>query len=351
MKINNRIISTSSETYFIADLAANHDGSLDRAKRLIELAANAGADAVKFQHFRAEYIVSDMGFRNLGKLDHHSNWERSVFEVYKAASLDWAWTPELARVASDNGVDFFTSPYDFEAVDHVDEFVPAYKIGSGDIDWLEMLKHIASKGKPVIIASGASSMHDVRAAVEALRAENADFCLMQCNTNYTGDARNLRYVNLNVLTSFQREFPDVLLGLSDHTHGHVSVLGAVALGARMVEKHFTDDIYRIGPDHGFSMSPTTWREMVDATRSLESALGDGIKRVEENELSTAQIQRRGVRFASDLPAGHVISREDLIPLRPLEPGGIPVSMIASLLGREVAYDVSVDQAVLPECLI
>jgi N-acetylneuraminate synthase len=257
----------------------------------------------------------------------------------------------LARVASDNGVAFFTSPYDFEAVDHVDEFVPAYKIGSGDIDWLEMLQHIASKGKPVIIASGASDMHDVKCAVETLRAQNAEICLMQCNTNYTGDASNLRFLNLNVLTTFQREFPDILLGLSDHTHGHVSVLGAVALGARMIEKHFTDDTSRIGPDHGFSMTPTTWKEMVEATRSLEAALGDGVKRVEENELSTALIQRRGVRFSSDLPAGHIIMREDLIPLRPLEPGGIPVAKIASLLGREVAKNVSIDQAVLPECLI
>jgi N-acetylneuraminate synthase len=119
----------------------------------------------------------------------------------------------------------------------------------------------------------------------------------------------------------------------------------------MIEKHFTDDTSRIGPDHGFSMTPTTWKEMVEATRSLEAALGDGVKRVEENELSTALIQRRGVRFSSDLPAGHIIMREDLIPLRPLEPGGIPVAKIASLLGREVAKNVSIDQAVLPECLI
>jgi N-acetylneuraminate synthase len=139
---------------------------------------------------------------------------------------------------------------------------------------------------------------------------------MQCNTNYTGSIENLHYVNLNVLNQYRQRYPDAILGLSDHTPGHITVLGGVALGARAIEKHFTDDTTRTGPDHGFSLDPTAWREMVDATRILEAALGNGIKDIEENERQTSVLQRRCVRAARDLPAGTVLQREDLVVLRP-----------------------------------
>lgn len=345
MKINNKELSASGPTYFIADIAANHDGSLERAKRLIELSAKAGADAVKFQHFRAATIVSKKGFEEVGKLEHQKAWSSSVFDVYDKASLDWSWTERLAQTAKDCGVDFFTSPYDFESVDHVDEFVPAFKIGSGDITWLEIIEHIATKGKPVILATGASSIDDVKAAMAVLGKHAVPTSIMQCNTNYTGSDANLEHINLLVLNSYRQLFPESILGLSDHTHGPVTVLGAVALGARLIEKHFTDDNARPGPDHGFSMNSATWREMVDLTRVLESALGDGVKRIQENELKSSQIQRRGVRYLHPLPAGHVIQRKDLIPLRPVNSGGVPANQIGELVGRRLGKTVEADGAV------
>ena len=200
MKIGSKLIGEKHPTYFIADIAANHDGSLQRAKELIYLAAEAGADAAKFQHFKAETIVSDNVFKSIGsKLSHQSTWEKSVFEVYKDASINLGWTPILKETCDKAGIDFFTSPYSLELVDHIDPFVPAYKIGSGDITWIEIIKYIASKKKPYIIATGASDMNEVSRAVQAGLKINKELALLQCNTNYTGSRENFKYINLNVI--------------------------------------------------------------------------------------------------------------------------------------------------------
>jgi len=339
MKIGNKEIIASSPTYFIADIAANHDGNLERALHLMTLAKQAGADAAKFQHFRADHIVSDKGFNDLGTgIAHQSSWDKPVSQVYAEASLDWEWTSVLKDHADKIGIDFFTSPYDFGAVDHVDPYVEVYKIGSGDITWLEIIDYIASKGKPMILATGASTMNEVADAVSVIRKRTNEYCVMQCNTNYTGSQVNLHHINLNVLKSYSREFPDAILGLSDHTHGHVSVLGAVALGARIIEKHFTDDVDREGPDHAFSMNEVTWREMVLRTRDLEFCLGNGEKVVESNEKESMIVQRRGLRTARGISKGSQISREDIVVLRPCTSETIPASMVSEIIGHELACD-------------
>ena len=335
--IGNRLVGPNEPTYFIADIAANHDGDLERAKQLMELAKDAGADCAKFQHFRAPFIVSDVGFRALGgQQSHQATWQKSVFEVYQDASLPWEWTAALADHARDIGIEFMSAPYDLEAVDHLDPFVNAFKVGSGDVNWLEELRHIASKGKPVILATGAATPDDVARAMGLLIAHEVPIVLMQCNTNYEGTLQNIHYVNLRVLCGYAEQYPHITLGLSDHTPGHVTVLGAVALGARVVEKHFTDDTSRTGPDHGFSMDPTTWRAMVDDTRMLEAALGDGIKKVEENEAQTIVLQRRCVRAARDIPAGTILSRSDLEVLRPAPLDAVPAHDIEAIIGARTA---------------
>jgi len=301
------------KTYFIADIAANHDGDINRAIKLCQLAKDSGADAAKFQHFKAETIVSDKGFNDLGsQKSHQSTWNKSVFEVYNDASVPLDWTKKLKDFCDSIELDFFTTPYDIDYVDELDNFVSQYKIGSGDITWHKMLHKVASKGKPVIIASGASKLDEVIKAVNILSNYKIPICLMQCNTNYTFDPENFNYINLNVLKKYKELFPNVRLGLSDHTEGDVTVLGAVALGATMVEKHFTDDNDRVGPDHKFSMNPTTWKAMVERTRLLESSLGNGIKKVEDNELETVVLQRRSIRAQKNLKSGDIITESDLI---------------------------------------
>lgn len=334
MQIGSRLISESRPTYFVADISANHDGDLERAKALIHLAAEAGADAAKFQNFRAEKIVSDRGFSALNQqLSHQAKWRKSVFETYQAAVVPWAWTEILKTECDSAGIEYFSSPYDFKAVDMLEPFVNVYKIGSGDITWLEMLRKIAGKGKPVILATGASNIGEVQAAMHVLQALNPQVGLMQCNTNYTGSIENFKFVHVNVLKTYRLMFPEAVLGLSDHTPGHTTVLGAVALGARMVEKHFTDDAGREGPDHPFSMMPVAWREMVERTRELEYALGSTDKFVAENERETVVVQRRCLRAAADLPPGTVLSREMVDVLRPAPLDGINPYDIEKALGR------------------
>lgn len=341
LEIKGGKIGRDFPAYFIADIAANHDGDLKRAKDLICLAAEAGADAAKFQHFKAETIVSDHGFRNLGgQQSHQAKWKKSVFEVYKNASVSPDWTSALAEACEKAGIAFFTSPYAIDIVDHIDPYVPAYKIGSGDITWIEMVEYIASRQKPYILATGASTLDDVHRAVSAGLAINPMLCLMQCNTNYTASIENFKHIQLNVLQTYRAMYPDLILGLSDHTPGHATVLGAVALGARAIEKHFTDDIMRAGPDHAFSMDPRSWREMVDRTRELENALGTGVKEVEENERETVIIQRRAICARNYLTADTVLTKDHLTVLRPCPLDGVPPYCLDKMIGKRVRRDIS-----------
>ncbi len=345
IKVGNRYIGEKDPLYFIADVAANHDGDLNRAYKLIELAKEAGADAAKFQNFQAPKIVSRTGFEKLSKdqMSHQAAWKKPVFQVYQEASVPFDWTAKLKKKCDEVGIEYFTSPYDIESVDKVDPYVNVYKIGSGDITWLEIIEYIAKKGKPVMLATGAATMADVERAMKTLKKITGDIVLMQCNTNYTADPRNFSYINLNVLRTYAKKFPDVVLGLSDHTHGHATVLGAIALGARVFEKHFTDDNNRAGPDHKFAMNPGTWREMVDASNELYAALGDGIKRIEENEKDPAVVQRRALRYVKDQPSGHKLGRDDLFPLRPRPADGIPPYEISGLLGKRLKKNVKADE--------
>ena len=345
VRIAERSVGDGHTTYFIADISANHDGDLERAKALIHLAAQAGADAAKFQNFRAPKIVSDVGFRALGsQQSHQATWKKSVFEVYQSASLPFEWTPVLLETCRQAGIHYFSSPYDFEAVDMLDPVVPAHKIGSGDITWLEICRYIAGKGKPVFLATGASDLADVQLAVNAILEINPELILMQCNTNYTGSLENFRHIHLNVLRTYATLFPQVVLGLSDHTPGHATVLGAVALGARAVEKHFTDDNSREGPDHPFSMTPASWREMVDRTRELELALGSPEKIVAENEAETVVVQRRCLRAARAIEAGERLNRQAIDVLRPAMPGAILPYEIEAVLGARALRDIPAGEA-------
>ncbi len=340
IKIRERWIGDGKPVYFIADIGANHDGDLGRAKKLIRLAAEAGADAAKFQNFRAPKIVSNRGFQSLGgQQSHQASWKKPVFEVYKDASVPWEWTGPLKEECDKAGIDYFSTPYDLEAVDMLDPYVPVFKIGSGDITWLEMLRFVAKKGKPVLLSTGASSLDDVTRAVRTILDVNKHLVLLQCNTNYTGSRENFKHVHLNVLLTYRRLFPDVVLGFSDHTPGHAAVLGAVALGARVIEKHLTDDNAREGPDHPFAMNPATWREMVERTRELEWALGSEDKKVAENERETVVIQRRCLRAARDLKAGTVLTRDALEALRPAPVDAIFPYDLDEVLGKRLRSDV------------
>jgi len=350
-KIGKRQIANNAPLYFIADIAANHDGDLKRAFRLIELAKSAGADAAKFQNFKAEKIVSKKGFESLGsRISHQSSWKKPVYEIYQDASISGEWTQSLKNKCDQVGIEYCSSPYDFESVDLINRYVNFFKIGSGDITWPEIIDYIASKKKPVMLATGASDMVDVNRAIKIIKRHTDKIVLMQCNTNYTGSPENFKYINLNVLKQYKKHFPQIVLGLSDHTLGYATILGGVALGARVFEKHFTDDNNRIGPDHRFSMNPATWKEMVKNANDLYQALGDGIKKVEKNEKETVMLQRRAFRYACNFPKGHKLKASDIFPLRPMHKAAVPPYEIKKILGKRLKYDVKIDDCVYKEDL-
>ncbi len=336
IKFGKHTIGLNHPTYFIADIAANHDGDLDRAKVLIRLAKEAGADAAKFQNFDAPKIVSDYGFKSMngGQVSHQATWKKSVFEVYKGASIPFDWSMILVEECKKVGIDYFSSPYDFEAIDFLDQYVEVYKAGSGEIDWIEALERMAGKNKPFFIATGASTIGEVQKAVHAILKINKQLVLMQCNTNYTASPNNYDHLHLNVLKTFGTMFPDVILGLSDHTHSVAPVLGAVTLGARVIERHFTDSNDREGPDHKFAMNPENWAKMVEETRLLERSLGSPDKFIAANEQDTQIVQRRCLRAAREIKAGEVFTREMFDVLRPATPGAIKPDQIQNVIGTK-----------------
>jgi sialic acid synthase SpsE len=339
IKIGKHTIGINHPTYFIADIAANHDGDLERAKHLIRLARQSGADSAKFQNFRAPGIVSDYGFSHMdGQVSHQTAWKKPVFQVYKEASIPFEWTPILKDECNTVGIDFFSAPYDFEAIDMLDPYVEMYKAGSGEIDWIEALERMATKGKPIFIATGASDIGEIQRAVHAILKINPQLVLMQCNTNYTASPGNYDHLHLNVLKTYATMFPNVILGLSDHTHANAPVLGAVTLGARVIERHFTDSNDREGPDHKFAMNPEKWANMVEETRLLERSLGGPDKFVAGNEVDTAVIQRRCLRAARDIKAGEVITRGMIDVLRPASSGAIKPYEITSVIGKRALVD-------------
>ena len=351
-KINKRIISGKHRTYFIADIAANHDGSLSRAKKLIKLAAKNGADAAKFQHFKAETIVNKNQFDKMPKLSHQSTWKDSVFEVYKKASINKKWNEKLLQECKKNKIDYMSAPYDLNYVDQLNKYICAYKIGSGDITWKEILEKISKKNKPVILATGASNFDEVKTAVKTIKKFNKKIVLMQCNTNYTGKLENFKYINLNVLKSYKKYFKNkIVLGLSDHTPGHTTVLGAIILGARVIEKHFTDNNLRKGPDHKFSLNPNDWKKMVDESRNLENALGNGIKTVEINEKKTSLIQRRGVYASRDIKKGEILKKDMTICLRPKLKNSISPFEINKFIGKQLKKNISKYDVINKKCMI
>jgi N-acetylneuraminate synthase len=339
IKISDRIIGPDHPTYFIADIAANHDGDLDRAIELIRLAKEAGAEAAKFQNFRAPQIVSDYGFKAMGsQVSHQADWKKSVFEVYADASIPFEWTPTLKDACDEFNIHYYSSPYDYEAIDMLDAYVPAYKAGSGLMSWPQAIVRMAEKGKPILIATGASDISDVARAIKMVTEVNDQIVLFQCNTNYTASSDNYDHLHLNVLKTYKAMYPNVILGLSDHTHSLAPVLGAVTLGARVIERHFTDDNGRDGPDHKFAMNPENWEQMVTETRILERSLGSSEKFVADNELDTFLVQRRCLRAARDIKAGDIFTRDMIDVLRPAAPDAIAPWELDRVVGTKALID-------------
>ncbi|MEO5927983.1 MAG: N-acetylneuraminate synthase family protein [Patescibacteria group bacterium] len=330
-KIGSRLVGEGQPTYFIADIGANFDGSIEKAKKLAYEVKQAGADVAKIQSFKAKKIVSGKAFASMSLKGVHGSWNRPVDEVFKEAEFPREWHEEFFAYCREIGITPSSSPYDMEAVDLMDSLgTDFYKIGSGDITWHEMIRYIASKGKPVVLATGASTLAEVDEAVRVLEESgNKDIAILQCITNYPS---KIESANVNVLKTYQNAF-DAIVGYSDHTPGDTVILGAVALGAKVVEKHFTLSKKDKGPDHPHSMEPDEFAKMIERTRELEKAMGSSVKDVVAEESETVIVQRRGLCAARDLPEGTVLQADDIEVLRPAL--GILPNLKSAITGKLV----------------
>lgn len=338
MKINidGRPVGDNCPCYCIAEVGSNFDGSLERAKKLIDLAKESGADAVKFQSFEVDKIISKKGFEGL-QVGFQSKWNKPVYEVYKNAEFPREWTKELIRYSKKKRITFLSSPYDKEAVDILNELgVSAFKIGSGDITWLEQVKYIASKKKPVILGTGASSIREIEKAVETIRETgNNKIVLLQCVTNYPS---SLESANIKAILMLQDKFK-TLVGYSDHTPGYIVPIGAVAIGACIIEKHFTDDKTRKGPDHQFAMDGKDFKLMVENIRKLEKALGNTDKDLYPEESETVILQRRCIRAKRDIMKGEIIEEVMLDVLRPAPKDALYPKEINKIIRKKAKRDI------------
>ena len=333
-KIGKRTVGGNAETYFIAEIGANFDNDIKKAKEYALEAKRIGADCAKIQSFKAKKIVSAKGFASMKLKGVHGSWKRPVEEVFEEAEFPRQWHQEFFEYCWSIGITPSTAAYDCEAVDLVDNLgIEFYKIGSGDITWLEMIEYTAKKGKPVMLATGASTLAEVEEAVNVIeRTGNKDLVLMQCVTNYPSKFES---ANINVLKTYKDAF-GAILGYSDHTPDDVVALGAVALGAKVIEKHLTFDRTLKGPDHPHSMELNEFARMIERTRNLEKALGSSRKEVVEEESETVVVQRRSLTATRDLEKGQALKKGDIEELRPAL--GIYPKYKEVIIGKHVKKD-------------
>ncbi|WP_347267860.1 N-acetylneuraminate synthase [Paracoccus sp. (in: a-proteobacteria)] len=324
-----------TRTFIIAEIGVNHNGSPDLARRLIDAAVAARADAVKFQTFRAEDLVTPDARKAAYQVANTGDGG-SQFDMLKALELTEAQFADLAAYCDRAGIQFLSTPFSEAAADLLERVgVDAYKIGSGDLTHLPLLAHVAAKGKPIILSTGMGTLAEVESALASIAAAgNPPVSLLHCVSNYPAAVEDC---NLAAMETMARAFGRPV-GWSDHSEGAAISWAAVARGATIIEKHITLDCDLPGPDHRASMEPADFAGFVAGIRAIEAAIGNGIKAPTAAELKTAEVARRSLVAARDLPAGHVLTAADIRIMRPghgLKPRMLP--MVAGLrLVRNVA---------------
>jgi len=333
IRVGGKHIGEEEPCFIIAEAGSNHNGSLEQAKKLIDVAAEAGADAVKFQIFKAEDLYS--------KYTPEFNYLKgqNTYELIKSIETPREWIKELAGYCKEKNIDFLASVFDFEAIDILDKYVPAFKIASFEIADLELLKYAAGKGKPVIISTGMANLGEIEDAITAIRSVgNENIILLHCNSLYPTP---VGIVNLRAIETMKTAFK-VPVGFSDHTLGIHIPIAAVAIGACMIEKHFTLDRNLPGPDHSFAIEPDELKEMVRCIREAEKAKGSGIKEKSDSESEEMYVKaRRSIHAKVDIPKGRKITRDMIIIKRPGY--GIKPKFVDIVVGREAKKDIKEDE--------
>lgn len=324
--ISDKKIGDGNPCFIIAEAGSNHNGNIEQAKKLVDIAVAAGVDAVKFQTFTGDKLFAKY---------HPAN------EIVKKYEFKLEWHREIKSYCDERGIIFMTTPFQKDAVDLLEELnVPAYKIASGDMDYYPLLDYVAKTEKPVILATGIAYMEEVAEAVERLKSKGAkDVVALHCVANYP--PRDMD-INLSVIPRM-KEVLGIPVGYSDHSMGIAVPIAAVAMGADVIEKHFTISRELEGMDHFYALEPEELKQMVEGIRRVEAARGDGLKRPVEGERAERHFARRGIVASKALPAGHVLEASDLDYVRPVD--GIDSRYFEMVIGKTLKSDLAENEAI------
>ena len=339
LTIDGRSIDDQSPCYVIAEIGHNHQGKLKTCMEMFKVAKECGADAVKLQKRDNRSLFTRAAYER--PYDNENSFGATYGEHREALEFGESEYRELKAWAREIGVTMFATAFDFPSVDFLAKLeMPAYKVASGDLKNIPLLKYIARVGKPIILSTGGGTMEDVHRAYDAIMPINPQLCILQCTAGYPAAFEEL---NLRVITTFRERFPQTVVGLSSHDNGIAMALAAYLLGARVVEKHFTLNHTWKGTDHAFSLEPIGFQKMVRDLRRARIALGDGVKRVYPSEVAPMVKMGKQLVAARDLPAGHALRPEDIAIKSP--GGGLEPYEIDKVIGRTTRVPLQQDQAI------
>lgn len=326
--IQGKLIDDSSECYVIAEIGHNHQGSLEKAIELFQAAKMSGVHAVKLQKRDNATLYTKAAYNK--SYENENSYGKTYGEHREFLEFGKKEYVELQKLAKELKLDFFATAFDFPSADFLAELdLPAYKIASGDLRNIPLIKHVASFKKPVIISIGGGTMEDAQRVYDEIMPVNSQITFLQCTATYPTDAEDM---NMRVITTLRDRFPDVVVGLSDHYNGIAMSVAAYVLGARIIEKHFTLNHTWKGTDHALSLEPIGMHKMVRDLQRAREAMGDGIKRVLPKEVPAITKMAKSLFAARDIPSGHNLKREDISMKSP--GGGIPPSDLEKLIGKK-----------------
>ena len=340
--IGNRIISDDSNAYVIAEIGHNHQGSLKTAKELFQAAAECGVDAGKLQKRHNRGLYTRAAYNK--PYDNENSFGATYGEHREALEFGKPEYEELQAESARLDIGFFSTAFDIRSADFLAELnTPAYKIASGDLKNIPLLRHVAKIGKPMIVSTGGGTMDDVQRAYETIMPINPRLCLMQCTCGYPAEFAEL---DLRVIATYREKFPEVVIGYSGHDNGIAMPVAAYMLGARIIEKHFTLNRAMKGTDHRFSLEPVGMKKMIRDLQRVRMALGDGRKKVYASEASPVLKMGKKLVAARDLPSGHVLTAGDIAIKSPGD--GLPPYYLDQVLGQSLTRDVRADQSLTLE---
>ena len=336
------VTKNSNSVYVIAEAGVNHNGCIDNAKRLIDVAAEAGADAVKFQTFKAAKLVTVDAAT--AEYQTQTTGESSQYSMLKKLELADADHQLLWDYAEERNIQFLSTGFDNESLQMLDKLgVPFFKVPSGEITNYPLLQTLAKLGKPTVVSTGMANLNEISECLEVLvsgKLTHQNLTVLHCNTQYPTPMRD---VNLRAMLTIQDNFPDVAIGYSDHTLGIEIPVAAVALGATLIEKHFTLDKSMPGPDHAASLEPNELTAMISAIRNIEAAIGDGIKQASPSEQPNIEVARKSIVASTAISAGDIFSAANLTAKRPGS-GRSPMDW-PKLIGQSAKRDYVTDELI------